>query len=102
VWQFTSDLHCGFDVPLANALQNGVITHEHPPWGNGLVCGKPFLFECHVLRCTRIDNLIIVVWSLALNATINICSWSSQVWLAFFFSSFFVFKQFITKCLGFL
>jgi len=45
-------LHCGFDAPLANGLQNGLITHEHPPWGNALVRGKPFLFECHVLRCT--------------------------------------------------
>ncbi len=59
VCQFASHLHCGFDVPLANGLQNGVIAHEHPPWGNALVRGKPFLFEYHVLRCTRIDNPII-------------------------------------------
>jgi len=59
VWQFASHLHYGFDVPLANGLQNGVIAHEHLPWGNVLVRGKPLLFECHVLRCIGIDNLII-------------------------------------------
>jgi hypothetical protein len=31
VCQFTSHLHCGFDVPLANGLQNDVIAYEHPP-----------------------------------------------------------------------
>jgi hypothetical protein len=51
-------LHCGFDVPLANGLQIGVIAHEHPPWGNALVRGKPFLLECHVLHYTKIDNPI--------------------------------------------
>ncbi len=56
VCQFASHLHCGFDVPLANGLQNGVIAHEHPPWGNALIHGKPLLLECHVLHCTKIDN----------------------------------------------
>jgi hypothetical protein len=64
VCQFASHLHCGFDAPLANGLQNGVITHEHPPWGNALIRGKPFLFECHVLRCTGIDNPIITLSNL--------------------------------------
>ncbi len=57
--KLASHLHCGFDAPLANGLQIGVIPHEHPPWGNVFVCGKPFLFECHVLCCTRINNPII-------------------------------------------
>jgi hypothetical protein len=59
VCQLASHLHCGFDVPFANGLQNGVIAHEHPPWGNAFVRGKPFLFECHVLCYTKIDNPII-------------------------------------------
>ncbi len=45
--------------PLANGLQNSVIAYEHLPWGNALLCGKPFLFKCHVLRSTGIDNPII-------------------------------------------
>jgi hypothetical protein len=28
VGQFASHLHCGFDVSLADGLQNGVIAHE--------------------------------------------------------------------------
>jgi hypothetical protein len=52
VCQLASHLHCGFDAPLANGLQNGVIAHEHPPWGNALIGDKSFLFKCHVLHCT--------------------------------------------------
>jgi hypothetical protein len=59
MWQFASHLHCGFDAPLANGLQNGVISHEHLPLGNALVRGKPLLFEFHVLRYTKINNPII-------------------------------------------
>jgi hypothetical protein len=49
-------LHCGLDVPFANDLQNGVISHVHPPWNNGFINGEPFSFECHVLCCARIDD----------------------------------------------
>jgi len=59
MWQFGSHLHCGFNVPLTNGFQNSVIAHEHLPWGNALIRGKPFLFECHVLCGTRINNPII-------------------------------------------
>jgi hypothetical protein len=34
---FTSNLYCGLDVPFANGLQNGVISHVHLPWNNGFI-----------------------------------------------------------------
>ncbi len=55
----TSNLHCGFDAPFANGLQSGVISHVHLSWNNGFISGEPLSFKCHVLCCTRIDDLII-------------------------------------------
>jgi hypothetical protein len=55
----TSNLHCGLDVPFANDLQNGVISHVHLQWNNGFVSGEPFLFKCHVLCCARINDPIV-------------------------------------------
>ncbi len=55
----TSNLHYGLDVPFANDLQNGVISHVHLPWSNGFVSGEPFSFKCHVLCCVIINNLIV-------------------------------------------
>jgi len=51
MWQFASHLHCGFDVPFINGLQNGVIPHEHLPWGNAFIRGKPcwrLWFRCNI------------------------------------------------------
>ncbi len=56
---FTSNLHCGLDVPFANGLQNGVISHVHLPWNNGFVSGEPLSFKCHVLCCVKIDDPIV-------------------------------------------
>jgi hypothetical protein len=102
VREFASHLHCGFDVPLANGVQNGVITHEHRPWGNVFVGGKPFLFECHVLRCTKIDNPIIhgMIISTQCHNKHLLVIFTSLI--SFSFSSFFFFKQIFTKCPGFL
>ncbi len=74
VCQLASHLHCGFDSPLANGLQNDVIDHEHPPWGNA------FVHSCSNVMCYIAPELTIqsyVVWLLAFNASTNICSWSS-------------------------
>jgi len=54
-----SNLQCGLDVPFANGLQNGVISHVHHPWNNGFISGEPLLFKCHVLCCVGIDDPII-------------------------------------------
>ncbi len=54
-----SNLHCGLDVPFANGLQNGVISHVHLPWNNGFINGEPLLFKFHVLCCPRINDPII-------------------------------------------
>ncbi len=83
-------------------LQNGVITHEHPPWGNALIRGKSLLFECHVLHCTGIDNPIIrgmIISTQCRNKHLLVIFTGL---INFFFPSFFFFKQFFTKCPGFL
>ncbi len=47
--------------------------------------------SCSNVMCCVASELTIqsyVVWSSALNATTNTCSWSSQAWLTFFFHHF--------------
>jgi hypothetical protein len=98
----TSNLHCGLDAPFANGLQNGVISHVYLQWNNGFVSGEPFSFKCHVLCCARINDPIVHCM------IISIQGGNKHLFLIFtslvclFFSSFFFFKQFLTKCSRFL
>jgi hypothetical protein len=90
-------LHCGFDVPLANGLQNGVIAHERSPWENAFVHGKPLLLDFHVLHCTKIDNPIIR------GMIIGIQCDNKHLFVVFTsLIGVFFFKKILTKCLGFL
>ncbi len=70
----TSNLHCGLDAPFANGLQNGVISHVHLSWNNGFVNGEPFLFQCHVLCCARIDDPIVGHMIISIQGGKKICS----------------------------
>ncbi len=102
MWQFASHLHCGFMFPLPMASKT-----VSKPMNTFLGEMRSYVVNhycLNVMCCIALESTIqsYVVWSLALNVTTNIFSWSSQAWLAFFFSSLFFFKQFLTKWLGFL
>jgi hypothetical protein len=56
---FSFNLHYDLDAPFANGFQNDVISHVYLSCNNGFINDESFWFECHVLRCARIDDPII-------------------------------------------